>query len=109
RGFVFRHDQLPYSKHGYSYPSLVRRPDGVLLAQIVSGSPEERNFQSLSHDQGKTWTRPRELPDLKLGWNVDLDYAGKVLVAHGRGADGESYDAYFSPDDGQTWGCPIVL
>lgn len=87
--------------------SFVRRRDGKLLAQCLSD--DHRNFQSLRDDNSKTWTPPRELGELKIGGNTDLDYAGKALVAHGRGVDIFSAVAYLSPDDGQTWGYSILL
>lgn len=108
-GWIFRFDQLPPSKLGYAYPTLIRRSDGSLLAQIVSGDRNARNFQSISRDMGKTWSPPRELKDLRLGWNTDLDYGAGVLVVHGRAQDANSYAVYFSPDEGESWGCPIVL
>lgn len=103
-GWVFRADQLPLNY--VSYPSIIERRDGSLLAQSVYLG---RNFQTVSRDKGKTWSAPRELPDLKIRNNPDLDYAGDVLVVHGRGEDANSYVVYFSPDEGDTWGLPIVL
>ena len=103
-GWIFRADQLPV-KEVY-YGSMVRRGDGSLLAQCVYFT---RNFQSVSDDNGKTWSTPRELKDLRIRNNPDLDYAGDVLVVHGRGAGHNSMVVYFSPDEGRTWGRRIVL
>jgi hypothetical protein len=103
-GWIFRVDQLPVA--AVSYPSIVQRHDGSLLANCVTFS---RNFQSISKDDGKTWSIAREVQDLRIRNNPDLDYAGAVLVAHGRGEDGNSVVLYFSPDDGLTWGSMIVL
>lgn len=103
-GWIFRVDRLPVA--AVSYPSLIQRHDGSLLANCVTFS---RNFQSISKDNGRTWSTPREVPDLRIRNNPDLDYAGEVLVAHGRGEDGNSVVLYFSPDEGRTWGSMIVL
>lgn len=103
-GWVFPSDRLPVKY--VSYPSLVVRKDGSLLAQAVFYS---RNFQSISRDNGRTWSPLRELPDLKIRSNPDLHYANDVLIAHGRGEDGLSVVVYFSPDEGETWGLPIVV
>jgi hypothetical protein len=103
-GWIFRVDRLPVD--AVSYPSIIQRQDGALLANCVSFT---RNFQSVSRDNGKTWTAPREVKDLKIRNNPDLDYAGNVMVAHGRGPDGNSVVLYFSPDYGHNWGSEIVL
>ena len=103
-GRIFRADQLPVED--VYYGSLVRRGDGSLLAQCVYFS---RNFQSVSKDNGETWSAPRELKDLRIRNNPDLDYACDVLVVHGRGEGHNSVVVYFSPDEGGTWGRRIVL
>ena len=103
-GWIFRVDRLPVA--AVSYPSLIQRHDGSLLANCVTFS---RNFQSISKDKGTTWSAPREVSDLRIRNNPDLDYAGEVLVAHGRGEDGNSVVLYFSPDEGLTWGSMVVL
>ncbi len=111
-GWIFRTDQMPVPT--LTYPRIIQRRDGWLLAQAVDsgyehGSGGSRNFQSISADNGKTWSPPRELTDMTLGWHISLDYAGDVLVASGRADDRLSVGAYFSPDDGETWDCPIIL
>ncbi len=103
-GWIFRADQLPVKY--FSYGSLARRSDGSLLAQCVY---YRRNFQSVSEDNGRTWSDPIELQDLRVRNDSDLDYAGDVLVAHGRGDADHCVDVYFSPDEGRSWGRRMVL
>lgn len=103
-GYIVRTSDLPVD--WISYPSIVQRRDGSLLVNCVNFC---RNFQTVSSDGGKTWSKPREVKDLRIRNNPDLDYAGDVLVAHGRGEDGNSVWLYFSPDEGATWGSPVVL
>jgi len=103
-GYVLRTSDLPVD--WISYPSIVQRKDGSLLVNCVNFC---RNFQTVSQDGGQTWSAPREVMDLRIRNNPDLDYAGGVLVAHGRGEEGNSVWLYFSPDEGLTWGSHIVL
>jgi len=103
-GYILQTSDLPVDL--ISYPSIVQRKDGSLLVNCVNFC---RNFQTASYDGGKTWSNPREAEDLRIRNNPDLDYAGDVLVMHGRGEDGNSVWLYFSSDEGNTWGSSIVL
>ena len=103
-GWIFRADQLPVKY--FNYGLLARRSDGALLAHCVFYS---RNFQCVSKDDGRTWSDPIELQDLRILNNSDLDYAGNVLVAHGRGEADHCVVGWFSPDVGRSWGHRMVL
>ncbi len=103
-GFVFRSQEL--TAGAVSYPSIVQRRDGSLLAHCHSFL---RHYRSVSTDGGNSWSTAEEFSDLRIANNSDLEYAGDVLVAHGRGEDMRSTVLYFSPDEGKTWGSPVVL
>ncbi len=56
-------------------PGLVRSPDGRQIAMLLRDSSREFNsFITFSNDEGKTWTRPRELPAALTGDRHRLIY-----------------------------------
>ena len=119
-GWIFPHNLLPSPVY-VSYGSLVFRGDGSLLAQCVHYG---NNYQRISRDDGRTWSPVRVLKNLGTYKNPDLTYVSGVLVAHGVATPGTgekqveqaNWNAsagaavlYFSPDEGLTWGRPVIL
>ena len=119
-GWIFPHNLLP-SPVFVSYGSLAFRSDGSLLAQCVHYG---NNFQRISRDEGRSWSPVRVLKNLGTYKNPDLAYTGDVLVAHGvatpgtgeKQRDQANWNAsagaavvYFSPDEGLSWGRPVIL
>ena len=103
RGMIFPFAELPRI---VGYPSVLLRRDGVLAAYCGGGGLV---FERLSRDMGQTWGPIRRLDGLGIRNDPDLEYAGNVLLCHGRGLDKCSAVVFFSPDDGRHWGHPIVL
>lgn len=90
-------------------PSLLRLPDGKLLASMdffASGAPQNLTLIYVSRDEGKTWTHLTEL--FPCFW-------GKLFLCEGRlymlGCSTEYGDLLIgrSDDGGASWTAPTVL
>ena len=65
-------------------PGLVRSPDGRQLAMLMRENSRQFNsFISFSHDEGETWTAPRELPGALTGDRHQAKYApdGRLFIS----------------------------
>jgi hypothetical protein len=65
-------------------PGIVRSPDGKTLAVLLRENSRKYNSQIIfSHDEGKTWTKPRALPLALTGDRHVAKYApdGRVLIS----------------------------
>ena len=65
-------------------PGIVRSPDGKRLAVLLRENARRRNSQIMfSDDEGRTWTKPRELPDVLNGDRHTAKYApdGRLLIS----------------------------
>lgn len=65
-------------------PGLIRSPDGRELAVLLRENSRTRNSHIIfSHDQGKSWTSPRELPDALNGDRHTGKYApdGRLFIS----------------------------
>ena len=73
-------------------PGVVRSPDGSQIAMLLRENARKRNSHIMfSEDEGKTWSRPRELPVTLTGDRHTCRYApdGRlVIVFRGRYAAG---------------------
>ncbi len=68
-------------------PGVVRSPDGKRLAALLRENTRRRNSQIIfSDDEGKTWTPPRDLPEILNGDRHTAKYApdGRLLVSFRR-------------------------
>ncbi len=64
-------------------PGVVRSPDGQQLAMLLRENSRRDNSQIIfSNDEGKTWTRPRPLPNELTGDRHVIRYAkdGRLLI-----------------------------
>ena len=75
-------------------PGLVRSPDGRQIAMLLRENSRQRNSHIMfSNDEGKTWSKPRELPVTLTGDRHTCRYApdGRlVIVFRGRYARGNA-------------------
>ena len=81
-------------------PGLVRSPDGSQIAMLLRENARRRNSHIMfSSDEGRTWSKPRELPVTLTGDRHTCRYApdGRlVIVFRGRYANGNA----IAPTDG---------
>lgn len=97
----------PFPYHNmYSgfYPTLTFLPDGGLYVMCMTYSPdlEERNYITISHDDGITWDKPRLVGGISVRHPV-LNWLGDVLVVHGRLSQQRDVVIHYSYDNGSTW------
>lgn len=65
-------------------PGIIRSPDGKQLAVLLRENSRRRNSQIIfSNDEGKTWTRPRDMPWMLNGDRHTGKYApdGRLLIS----------------------------
>lgn len=65
-------------------PGVIRSPDGKTLAALLRENRRVRNsFVIFSNDEGKTWSKPRELPAALTGDRHTAKYApdGRLVVS----------------------------
>ena len=92
-------------------PTLLRRPDGSILALLRSGPPADRPDlrliqRSVSTDDGETWSpcEPTDLPNPNSGTDlVGLDDGGAVLLFNDTPQGRTPLTAALSTDGGETW------
>ena len=68
-------------------PGIVRSPDGRRLAALLRENSRSRNSHAMfSDDEGRTWSKPRELPDVLNGDRHTAKYApdGRLFVSYRR-------------------------
>jgi hypothetical protein len=68
-------------------PGLVRSPDGKQLAVLLRENSRRHNSQIIfSDDEGKTWSKPRDLPDSLNGDRHTAKYSndGRLLISFRR-------------------------
>ncbi len=65
-------------------PGLIRSPDGNQIAMLLRENTRQFNsFVTFSNDEGKTWTKPRELPAALTGDRHQLIYTpdGRIFAS----------------------------
>lgn len=106
---------LKTSKVHLCEPGIVRSPDGKQLAALLRENSRTRNsFVIFSNDEGKTWSRPKELPAALTGDRHTGKYApdGRLLISfrdktHDSPTKGDwvawvgTYDDIVNGDEGQ--------
>lgn len=79
-------DPSPILTHAEAHlcePGIIRSPDGKQLAMLMRENSRQFNsFVSFSNDEGKTWTKPHELPGALTGDRHVGRYApdGRLLI-----------------------------
>ena len=96
--------------HAFNEAELVQLPDGRVLSMIRTfaggaGPLYDRGFlwQTMSADQGKTWTKPIMTPIWGYPPHLLLTQKGDVLCTYGYRRLPYGVRACFSHDAGQTW------
>ncbi|MFC1561187.1 sialidase family protein [Candidatus Latescibacterota bacterium] len=86
------------------YPTLTFLPDGSLYVMVQQIAPdwEERNYVTISRDDGITWDTPRFIEGISVRHPV-LNWLGDVLVVHGRHTPLQDVVIHYSFDNGSTW------
>lgn len=86
------------------YPYLVHLPDKNSLLLLVNWGekPHNKAGVSMSHDAGRSWTKPRLVVD---SWAVGLTSLGdgNLLLVSQKSVTGPSDTYHFSRDYGETW------
>jgi len=96
-------------------PHAIRLKDGRILTHIrVQRKGEHRMFtlyQSISEDEGKTWSKPEMILDRLGGAPAHLCYhsSGALISVYGYREQPYGIKAMISMDDGATWDVDHVL
>ena len=106
-GQTWTFSQIVPGKFGVSQPSVVRLPDGKLIAFFRDGSREHRIKRSESSDDGKTWSAIREtaLPNPNSGIEAIMLRSGNLAMVY-NDKEEEPRDRLaisISEDFGETW------
>lgn len=96
------------SGEGNIQPSLVRLSDGSLLAYMRTGSKTVRRlWESRSHDNGRTWTKPAatSLPNPNSAADMVRLSNGHIVLVFNNTEQGRTpLTAALSTDEGNSWG-----
>lgn len=107
-GETWQKRSAPFPRHDlYSgiYPTLTFLPDGNLYVMCMTYSPglvEERNYTTISRDDGITWEKPCFAEGISVRHPV-LNWMGDVMVVHGRHTLSRDVIIHYSFDNGGTW------
>lgn len=97
---------------GPFYPHVMFLGSGKLLAMCyVKGYKHEINqcYTRVSKDQGGTWGIIRKHPDLPV-WAPRMNKIGEdLLVVTGRSLEDNAVVAFFSIDNGKSWGNKLII
>lgn len=94
----------PDDKIGYNETHLLRLQSGRIIALARPQFPNEHNmWQSISDDDGVTWSEPRQVPFWGYpGYPIQLTN-GDILVTYAHRRHPVGVRACVSHDDGNTW------
>ncbi len=93
---------------GPFYPHVVLCPDGSLLAMTFDTPPKNRCYSRRSTDNGRTWG-PIKVETLQLWAPRMKRYDDRTLIVTGRDVGLQATVAWFSTDNGETWGHKLIL
>lgn len=101
------HTSLPLTGLGNIQPSIVRRKDGGLFTLMRdNGPPPHRLHQSISMDQGETWSPVTDSSQPNPGSGAEiigLRNGHWVLIGNDTEAGRHSLAVQISEDEGQSW------
>ncbi len=94
-------------RDGFTEPALELLPNGDLLAilRTTDGNGIGPMYKALSHDQGRTWSKPEAFTETGVLPRLLQLKNGVLVLASGR----PGVDLRFSTDYGQTWSPPTTL
>ncbi len=87
-------------------PNLIEMPDGKLICHIrAENDTVFTTYQSVSHDNGKTWTDPEMLLEIDGGAppHLKLLSSGILISAYGRRKQPYGIMVMVSRDGGESW------
>jgi len=91
------------------YPHVVFCCDGTMLAMTYYTTGKHFCYTRRSADNGRTWGAIRAETDLKL-WAPKMEVLDReTLIATGRDIGERAAVAWFSTDNGHTWGHKLIL
>jgi hypothetical protein len=91
------------------YPHVVFCPDGSLLAMTYHTPPRHHCYSRRSTDNGKTWGPIKKEFQLKL-WAPRMKwFAAQTLIVTGRDIGEKATVAWFSTNNGKTWGNKLIV
>lgn len=91
------------------YPHVIFCPDGSLLAMTYHTPPKNHCYSRRSRDLGKTWGPIIKETELRL-WAPRMNRLNRdTLVVTGRDIGERATVAWFSTDNGETWGHKLIL
>ena len=111
RSEIFSRDDFPQIESAGPpyYPHVVFCPDDSLLAMTYHTPPENLCYTRRSTDLGWNWSPVKELAGLKL-WAPRMKcFFGEILIATGRDIEEHATVAWFSIDNGETWGDKLFV
>ena len=91
------------------YPHVIFCPDGSLLAMTYHTPPKNHCYSRRSHDNGKTWGPIIKERGLRL-WAARMKRMDEdTLIVTGRDIRERATVAWFSTDNGESWGHKLIL
>ena len=100
--------QLPDAGPPY-YPHVVFCPDGTLLAMTYYNAPRYHCYTRRSTDNGNTWGEIRRETALNV-WAPRMKALDKdTLILTGRDIEEKATVAWFSIDNGESWGSKLIV
>ncbi len=97
---------------GPFYPHVIFLRTGELLAMcFLKGQKHEINicYSRVSRDNGRTWGDIRKHHDLHV-WAPRMNRFGDdLLIVTGRSLDDNAVVAFFSVDEGNSWGSKLII
>ena len=96
-------------EYGAIQPTILKWPDGHI--QILCRTKQEKIVESVSRDQGLTWTRfrPTELPNPNAGIDAVMLRDGRALLVYNHTTQGRGLLNVAVSTDGRRWEAAAVL
>jgi hypothetical protein len=91
------------------YPHIVFCPDGSFLAMTYHTPPKNHCYSRRSHDNGRTWGPIVKETKLLLWAPRMKRFDDRTLIITGRDIGERATVAWFSTDNGTTWGHKLIV
>ncbi len=93
----------PEGRIGFYEPSLLRLPDGKIIAMLRTEGDDHYLYQAFSTDEGRTWEGLRRTEIWGYPAHLIRLRSGRILCAYGYRREPFGIRAVLSEDDGETW------